>query len=283
MGNLYGVIGDPIAHSLSPLMHNDAFRSLQLDHVYYPFHVTPSHLTDAVKGMKALGINGFNVTIPHKVTILPLLDKIDPLAKAIGAVNTVVREKNELVGYNSDGLGFIRALKEEWKTDLENEKVLIIGAGGAAKAIFYSLVYDGVRTIDICNRTPERATQLVQSCPYPSRTNVLLMEEAEEKLGEYTLLIQTTSIGMSPNITVSPISIHNIKPGTHVVDIIYNPFETMILKEAKLKGATTSNGLGMFIYQGAIAFEKWTSQTPNINRMKKIVTNHLGGNIHVNR
>ncbi|QQZ10794.1 shikimate dehydrogenase [Heyndrickxia vini] len=278
MGNLYGVIGDPIAHSLSPLMHNDAFRSLQLDHNYYPFHVTPSHLPDAVKGMKALGVNGFNVTIPHKVTILPLLDKIDSLANAIGAVNTVVRENNELVGYNSDGLGFIRALKEEWKADLENEKVLIIGAGGAAKAIYYSLVYDGVQTIDICNRTPERAVQLVQSCPYPSQSNVLLMEEAEENLGEYTLLIQTTSIGMIPNITDSPISVQNIKPGTHVVDIIYNPFETMILKEAKQKGATTSNGLGMFIYQGAIAFEKWTGQTPNINRMKNIVANHLGGN-----
>lgn len=278
MGNLYGVIGDPIAHSMSPIMHNDAFREMQLEHVYYPFHITPDHLADGIKGMKVLGISGFNVTIPHKVKILQLLDGIDPLAKAIGAVNTVVRENDSFIGYNSDGLGFIRSLKEEWKPDLTNEKVLIIGAGGAAKAIYYSLVYEGVQAIDICNRTPERAKQLVDGCPYPCQSKIYLLNEAEENLGEYTLIIQTTSIGMSPNTELTPISLKNIKPSTHVVDIIYNPFETVLLKKARQLGATTSNGIGMFIYQGAIAFEKWTGLTPNIERMKKIVINHLGGN-----
>ncbi|GIN85409.1 shikimate dehydrogenase (NADP(+)) [Heyndrickxia sporothermodurans] len=277
MRNLYGVIGDPIAHSMSPVMHNAAFLELQLNHVYFPFHITPDSLADGIKGMKALGIMGFNVTIPHKEKILPLLDKIDPLAKAIGAVNTVVREKDGFTGYNSDGLGFIRALKEEWKSDVSNEKVLIIGAGGAAKAIYYSLVYEGVHSIDICNRTKERANELVEACPFPCQSNVLTLKEAEENLDKYTLIVQTTSIGMSPNIELSPISLQNLKRDTHIVDIIYNPFETKILKDAKKKGATISNGLGMFIYQGAIAFEKWTGITPNIEVMKKVVKNHLGG------
>lgn len=283
MANIYGVIGDPIAHSLSPLMHTDAFRSLNLDHCYFPFHVTSNHLEEAVKGMKVLGIAGFNVTIPHKTNIIPLLDQIDPLAKAIGAVNTVVRENDSFVGYNSDGSGFIRSLKEEWKRELEKEKVLIIGAGGAAKAIFYSLVHDGVQAIDICNRTTERAKQLVESCPYPSETNILTMNEAEKTLDSYSLIVQTTSIGMSPNMNETPLSIHNILPNTHVVDIIYNPFETALLKAAKEKGASTSNGLGMFIYQGAIAFEKWTGKVPDVRRMKQIVINQLGGQQHVNR
>ncbi|MCI1591825.1 shikimate dehydrogenase [Heyndrickxia oleronia] len=283
MANIYGVIGDPIAHSLSPLMHTDAFRSLNLDHCYFPFHVTSNHLEEAVKGMKVLGIAGFNVTIPHKTNIIPLLDQIDPLAKAIGAVNTVVRENDSFVGYNSDGLGFIRSLKEEWKRELEKEKVLIIGAGGAAKAIFYSLVHDGVQAIDICNRTTKRAKQLVESCPYPSETNILTMDEAEKTLDSYSLIVQTTSIGMSPNMNETPLSIHNILPNTHVVDIIYNPFETALLKAAKEKGASTSNGLGMFIYQGAIAFEKWTGKVPDVRRMKQIVINQLGGQQHVNR
>ncbi|MGE8206170.1 shikimate dehydrogenase [Heyndrickxia sp. NPDC080065] len=278
MGKLFGVIGDPIAHSMSPVMHNDAFCDLHLDHHhYFPFHITNDQLEDAVKGMNALGIEGFNVTIPHKVKILPLLDDIDPLAKAIGAVNTVVRENDNFVGYNTDGLGFIRSLKEEWKKSLVNEKVLIIGAGGASKAIYFSLIHDGVQSVDICNRTIERARQLIDGCPYPSQSNILTMGEAEEMLGDYSLIIQTTSIGMSPHVMDTPISLKNIKPNTHIVDIIYNPFETALLKEAKQRGATTSNGLGMFIYQGAIAFEKWTGITPNIERMKKIVMNHLGG------
>jgi shikimate dehydrogenase len=274
---LFGVIGDPISHSMSPLMHNDAFENLNIDGYYHPFRVSPIDLEIAVQGMKAVGVSGFNVTIPHKTAILQYLDKINPLAKAIGAVNTVVKEGHELVGYNTDGMGFIRSLKESWKKVLINEKVLIIGAGGAAKAIFYSLAEEGVKSIDICNRTSERAQALVDFCPFQCQTKVMNMIEAGENLSEYTLLIQTTSIGMSPNVEEKPISLANLQSNALVIDIIYNPLVTSFLKEAKKKGAITQNGIGMFVHQGAIAFEKWTGLKPDLHRMESIVLTHLGG------
>ncbi|MBS4173610.1 shikimate dehydrogenase [Bacillus sp. FJAT-49736] len=277
MKRLFGVIGDPISHSMSPMMHNNAFENLQIDGYYHPFQINPIDLPIAIKGMKAIGISGFNVTIPHKTSILSLLDRIDPLAKAIGAVNTVVREGNELVGYNSDGFGFIQALKERWKKNVANEKTLIIGAGGAAKAIYYSLAVEGVKYIDICNRTKERAQALVDNCPFPCETNILNLADASEYLNEYTLLIQTTSIGMSPNIHEIPFSLDKLSPKAHVVDIIYNPLETAFLMEAKKIGATTQNGIGMFVHQGAIAFEKWTGIKPDIVQMETIVLKQLGG------
>ncbi|MGV3467336.1 MAG: shikimate dehydrogenase [Heyndrickxia sp.] len=277
MKKLFGVIGNPISHSMSPMMHNDALESVNIDGYYHAFKILPRDLEIAVKGMKAIGIEGFNVTIPHKTSILPMLDRIDELASAIGAVNTVVREGNDFVGYNSDGLGFIRSLQERWKKDLINEKTLIIGAGGAAKAIFYSLASEGVVKMDICNRTPARAQALVDQCPFQCETNILNLHEASKRLAEYTLVIQTTSIGMSPNINEVPFSLENIKPHTHAVDIIYNPLETKFLKEARQKGATTQNGIGMFVHQGAIAFEKWTGMQPDINRMEHMVLQHLGG------
>ena len=277
MKRLYGVIGDPISHSMSPMMHNDAFENLKIDGYYHPFHITHQDLPIAISGMKAIGISGFNVTIPHKISILPMLDQIDPLARAIGAVNTVVRENDKYVGYNSDGLGFLHSLQERWKKDIKNEKTLIIGAGGAAKAIYYTLAAEGVKKIDICNRTTARAFSLVDHCPFKCDTIVLDLAEAAKKLSEYTLLIQTTSIGMSPNVQDIPIVLENLQSKAHAVDIIYNPLETAFLKKAKQKGATTQNGIGMFVYQGAIAFEKWTGMKPDIIRMENIVLKHLGG------
>ncbi|KQL53479.1 shikimate dehydrogenase [Heyndrickxia shackletonii] len=277
MKRLFGVIGDPISHSMSPMMHNDAFKNLKIDGYYQPFRITPEDLATAIKGMKVIGIEGFNVTIPHKTSILPLVDRLDPLAKAIGAVNTVVRDGNDYVGYNSDGLGFIRSLQERWKKDFKNEKTLIIGAGGAAKAIYYSLASVGVKKIDICNRTTARAQGLVDHCPFKCETNILDFPQARQNLGAYTLVIQTTSIGMSPNINEIPFSLENMLPNTHAVDIIYNPLETKFLTEARQKGATTQNGIGMFVHQGAIAFEKWTGIKPDIIRMENIVMQHLGG------
>jgi len=277
MKKLFGVIGDPISHTMSPMMHNDAFENLKINGYYHAFRISPMDLETAVKGMKAIGVEGFNVTIPHKTSILPFLDRIDQLAQAIGAVNTVVREGNDFVGYNSDGLGFNRSLQDGWKKDFKNEKTLIIGAGGAAKAIFYSLASSGVDKIDICNRTPAKAQALVDYCPFHCETNILSLNEASEQLAEYTLVIQTTSIGMSPNIQEIPISLENLMPHTHAVDIIYNPLETKFLCEAKQKGATTQNGIGMFVHQGAVAFEKWTGMKPDIIRMEHKVLQHLGG------
>ncbi|MFE8696763.1 shikimate dehydrogenase [Cytobacillus sp. FJAT-53684] len=276
MKKLYAVLGDPIAHSMSPAMHNDLFQLYGIDAHYQPFHVKRDNLEDAIKGLKALGVAGFNITVPHKESILPLLDKLDPLAEAIGAVNTVVNENGTFVGYNTDGAGYLRGLLTELPS-INDKNVLIIGAGGAAKALYYTLAHSGVHKLDIYNRTAQKAQTIINECPYPISSTVIGLEEAEQNLADYQLLIQTTPIGMSPDINKLPLSLHNLNADTFVSDIIYNPLETKILREAKRNGAKIQNGLEMFVFQGALAFEKWTGIFPNTERMKTNVLAQLGG------
>lgn len=276
MKELYAVIGDPIAHSMSPAMHNDLFQHYGIDAHYHALHVKSSDLAHAIKGLKAIGISGFNVTIPHKVSIMPLLDSIDPLAKSIGAVNTVKNENGLLVGYNTDGSGHFKGLVSE-VSSLADKKVLLIGAGGAARAIYFTMAYEGVKYIDITNRTIEKAENLRKDCPYDVVTKVLPLQEAEDSSGKYDIIIQTTSIGMAPNIELEPLSLHNLSNNAFVSDIIYNPLETKFLRSAAEKGARIQNGIKMFAYQGALAFEKWTGIFPDIERMKNKVEEQLGG------
>ncbi|MEY8733598.1 shikimate dehydrogenase [Peribacillus frigoritolerans] len=278
MKKIYGVMGDPIAHSMSPDIHNDAFEKENIEAVYHHFHVTKEGLNDAVKGMKALGIEGFNITIPHKTSIIPFLDEVDELALAIGAVNTVVNKNGRFIGYNTDGKGFFKSLCDEISGDIKAKKTLVIGAGGAARAIYFTLVKEGVKQVDIANRTKERAAQLVSDCPYDKVSNALSIIEAEESLSQYDLIIQTTSSGMSPELDHSPLKVDQLKTGAIVSDIIYNPLQTKLLREAGEKGAETQNGLGMFINQAALAFEIWTGIMPDTARMTDIVLNKLGGN-----
>ncbi|MCK2003015.1 shikimate dehydrogenase [[Brevibacterium] frigoritolerans] len=278
MKKIYGVMGDPIAHSMSPDIHNDAFEKENIEAVYHHFHVTKEGLNDAVKGMKALGIEGFNITIPHKTSIIPFLDEVDELALAIGAVNTVVNKNGRFIGYNTDGNGFFKSLCDEISSDIKAKKTLVIGAGGAARAIYFTLVKEGVKQVDIANRTKERAAQLVSDCPYDKVSKALSIIEAEESLSQYDLIIQTTSSGMSPEVDHSPLKVDQLKTGAIVSDIIYNPLQTKLLREAGEKGAETQNGLGMFINQAALAFEIWTGVMPDTARMTDIVLNKLGGN-----
>ncbi|MFP3510603.1 shikimate dehydrogenase [Peribacillus sp. SIMBA_075] len=278
MKKIYGVMGDPIAHSMSPDIHNDAFEKENIEAVYHHFHVTKEGLNDAVKGMKALGIEGFNITIPHKTSIIPFLDEVDELALAIGAVNTVVNKNGRFIGYNTDGKGFFKSLCDEISGDIKAKKTLVIGAGGAARAIYFTLVKEGVKQVDIANRTKERAAQLVSDCPYDKVSKALSIIEAEESLSQYDLIIQTTSSGMSPELDHSPLKVDQLKTGAIVSDIIYNPLQTKLLLEVREKGAETQNGLGMFINQAALAFEIWTGVMPDTARMTEIVLNKLGGN-----
>lgn len=278
MKKIYGVMGDPIAHSMSPDIHNDAFEKENIEAVYHHFHVTKEGLNDAVKGMKALGIEGFNITIPHKTSIIPFLDEVDELALAIGAVNTVVNKNGRFIGYNTDGKGFFKSLCDEISGDIKAKKTLVIGAGGAARAIYFTLVKEGVKQVDIANRTNERAAQLVSDCPYDKVSKALSIIEAEESLSQYDLIIQTTSSGMNPELDHSPLKVDQLKTGAIVSDIIYNPLQTKLLREAGEKGAETQNGLGMFINQAALAFEIWTGIMPDTARMTDIVLNKLGGN-----
>lgn len=276
MKKLFAVIGNPISHSMSPSMHNDLFAFYGLDACYHGLRVEEHFLEDAVKGLRAIGISGFNVTVPHKITIMPFLDSIDPLARAIGAVNTVVNENGQLVGYNTDGNGFVKGLVSLVPM-ISNKKVLIIGAGGAARALYFSMAHKGVQAIDLANRTVDKAKHLRNECPFTVSTNVFSLQEAEAHLAQYDLIIQTTSIGMSPEIENEPLSLQNISENTIVSDIIYNPLETKFLQTARKKGATIQNGLDMFVHQGALAFEKWTGIQPDIERMKQKVMQQLGG------
>lgn len=278
MGKLFGLLGHPVGHSMSPIMHNDQFAFLGLDCYYHAFDVHPEKLENAVKGIKALGIYGFNVTIPHKVEIMKYLDEIDEEALQIGAVNTVVNRDGKLFGYNTDGKGFAVSLQTAAGADFLDKKMLIVGAGGAARGIFVTLARMGANAIDIANRTVEKAEGLIAGNPYPIQSGAKSIKEAEENLAEYQIIINTTSVGMSPKIDELPLQLTNMKPGTILSDIIYNPLETKWLKEGKIVGAVTQNGVGMFVGQGALAFEMWTKEKPDYNRMEQIVMKQLGGN-----
>lgn len=276
MKKLFAVIGDPISHSMSPAMHNDLFQAYGIDAHYQPFRVKKEGLEDAIKGFRAIGISGFNITVPHKEAVIPLLDELDPMAKAIGAVNTVVNVNGKLKGFNTDGSGYVKGLLNAIST-LEDKKVLIAGAGGAARAIYFAIAKEGPRVLNICNRTVSKAEFIAEDCPYPVRSQVLDIQEAEKDLGSYDLIIQTTPIGMLPDIHRSPLSLHTLKSESFVSDIIYNPLETHFLREAGNKGAGIQNGLDMFVYQGALAFEIWTGIAPDIRRMRDKVLKQLGG------
>lgn len=278
MGKLFGLLGHPVGHSMSPIMHNDQFSFLGLDCYYHAFDVHPNELENAVNGIKALGLSGFNVTIPHKVEIMKYLDEIDEEALQIGAVNTVVNRDGKLYGYNTDGKGFAVSLQTIAGADFLNKKMLIVGAGGAARGVFVTLARMGANAIDIANRTVEKAEELISNNPYRVQSSARSIKEAEKNLAEYQIIINTTSVGMSPKIEELPLQLTNMQPETILSDIIYNPLETKWLKEGKIAGAVTQNGVGMFVGQGALAFEMWTKEKPDYNRMEQIVMKQLGGN-----
>ncbi|WP_273129787.1 shikimate dehydrogenase [Bacillus weihaiensis] len=277
MGNLYGLIGSPVEQSMSPDIHNDAFRALQLEHHYQAFHVLPTNLEEAVRALKLLNIKGFNVTIPHKLSIIPLLDELDESAQIAGAVNTVIHLNGRLIGYNTDGNGYVSSLKSIINKPLKDQKILIIGAGGAARGIYFTLTNQGSMHIDFCNRTVSKAEELIKECPFPNKSHAFGISQAEQQLADYDIIIQTTAVGMYPNRNEKPMSLRQAKRGAVVSDIIYNPIHTAFLEEAKEFGLVVHNGVGMFVHQAALAFELWTNQVPSIERMSTIVINKLGG------
>ncbi|MGG4491780.1 shikimate dehydrogenase [Metabacillus idriensis] len=277
MNRVYGLIGCPVGHSMSPLIHNDAFLQKEFKASYHAFHVEKDDLQAATAGMKALGIAGFNVTIPHKVSIIPYLDKLDKSAELLGAVNTVLNKDGCLIGYNTDGLGYLQSLKHLLNKPLHEQRYLVIGAGGATRAIYFTLAAEGCDRIDLANRTLVKAEELMKGCPVPSAGRVLSLSEAEQKLSDYDVIIQTTAIGMHPNTEQKPFELTNLKKGSIVSDIVYNPLKTALLKEAEAAGAETLNGVGMFVHQAALSFEIWTGEKPDTARMSNLVYEQLGG------
>jgi len=268
-----GIIGDPIEHSMSPVMHNAAFRELGIDYVYIPLRVAPEGLRRAIDGMRALNMRGLNVTIPHKVAVMSLLDDVDEGALKIGAVNTVVNDGAVLKGYNTDATGFLTALQNAG-VEPQGKSVVILGAGGAARAISFILAENGAHLV-ILNRRLELdwAEELAGWISQHFRIRVKALELDETNLASVLdgadILVNATSVGMSPDIGNTPLPARMVRPDLVVFDIVYNPVKTRLIKEAEAAGARTIGGLDMLVWQGALAFEKFTGQKAPFEVMKQ--------------
>ena len=273
-----GLIGHPVEHSFSPIMHNAAFKDKGLNYVYVAFDVLPENLKYVIDGAKALGIVGFNVTIPHKIEIMKYLEEIDRDAQLIGAVNTIKIENGRAIGYNTDGIGARKALEEEIGK-VKDKNIIIYGAGGAARAVAFELAKNN--NIIIANRTIEKAEKLAKEIAEKLGKEFgreVKFDSLDADLEGVDIVINATPIGMYPNVNVEPIvKADKLREDMVVMDLIYNPLETVLLKEAKKVGAKAINGLGMLIYQGAIAFKIWTGVDPNVEVMKEAIINIIGG------
>lgn len=275
MKKWFAVIGDPIAQSKSPNMHHAWYEETGVDAAYIPLHVKEGNLKQAVQSLRLLGASGWNVTIPHKQSIIPFLDELDELARKMGAVNTVVRLKDgRLKGYNTDGPGFVKSLEEAIGTQHRKQRLLLIGAGGAARGIAFALQQAGYTSITIANRTIGNAEAIIQEM---GEGQAVSLEEAESTLDTYKIFVQTTPAGMSTGNFNLPFSLEKFPAGAIAADIVYNPLMTPFLLAAEEKGAKIVNGLGMFVHQGAIAYQYWLGEYPNTNGMIARLTEQLGG------
>lgn len=273
------VIGDPISHSLSPCIHNAAFQHLQLDYVYVAFRVGHKQLDAAIQGIRSLRIYGINVTTPHKVAVIQHLDQLDESAMAVGAVNTILNDHEILVGYNTDGKGALMAL-EASKQGPANKKVVILGAGGASRAISYSLAKKAHEVV-ILNRTLEKAEklamQLSKTFGNKVRCGPLCRDCMKKELKDANILVNATTLGMRPNHDKTPVDKDLLRPDLVVFDLVYDPHETRLLKEARSVGARPIGGLTMLVSQAAVSFEIWTEEKAPIDVMTKAALEKLRG------
>jgi len=274
-----GLVGNPLGHSMSPIMHNSVYPEMGLDWLYMPMEVKNDQIKDLLTGMRQMPFIGCNVTIPAKVAIMKYLDELDPLAEKIGAVNTLLFDKHRAIGFNTDGEGFVKDLERSKGIHCKGETFLIIGAGGAARAIGMTLATRGAKKIWIANRTRKKADALAQAINDnigPCSESVGLKDQELKKIINKTqVLINTTSVGLYPHVENLPIEASFIRPHLMVVDIIYNPMETKLLKLAANKGCETLNGVGMFVNQGAEAIQIWSGLQAPVEKMKQIVLKTL--------
>ena len=274
---LTALLGSPVAHSISPLLHNEAFQLLDLDYTYLCFEVNEETLPAAVDGLKACGIRGFNLTMPNKNKIVELLDELSPAARLIGAVNTVVNDDGHLTGYNTDGVGYMQAVKDAGY-DITGKTITIMGAGGAATAICAQAALDGVEKIHIFARETsrfwDRTQKLAENINSTLPCKAVLHENKDtaalaQAISESALLLNATSVGMAPNTEGTIIEDTSLyHPDLIVSDVIYNPRETRFLKEAREAGCRTFNGMYMLLYQGAEAFRLWTGKEMPVKEIK---------------
>ena len=278
MTSTYAVIGDPIDHSLSPNIHNAAFRSLDLDSTYIAYRIPKGELAAGIESLKAIKIAGFNVTIPHKIEMIKYLDVLDENCNLIGAVNTVSNDDGVLKGYNTDMTGFLDPIKKRNLT-IKDSQVILLGAGGAARAIVAAMVKEKAGKITIVNRTMENATKLAEFAKkIGGSVDIVSLQEANKTIADYKFIINSTSIGMKMrhdnHHIPSPLSTENIGKDSIVYDIVYQPINTDLVKKSKENGATIIYGYEMLLSQAARAFEIWHKIEPPYDAMKKAL---LGG------
>ena len=271
-----GVIGDPVAHTASPAMHNAALKALNLNYVYAAFRVAPPALPQALAGMRAFGIDGLNVTVPHKQAVMEHLDEISVEAQSIGAVNTIANRDDRLVGYNTDAFGIVQSLKADGRLDPLPPKVVLLGAGGAARAVLYALLArDEVEEVLLLNRTVEKAAALAGDLDSEGKVQVGSLVETGP-IGDAGLVINATALGMHPRDDVSPLADPScLHERMLVADIVYNPLETVLMRQAAAAGASAINGLGMLAWQGARSFEIWTGVEPPVEAMIAAALEHF--------
>ena len=270
---IVGVIGDPIEHSRSPQMHNAAFTKAGLDYVYVPFHVRPDDLADAIAGFKAINVVGINVTLPHKQAVIPFLTSISREAELIGAVNTLTFVDGNIYGDNTDAPGVLQALEEDGNMSVPvGENVVVLGAGGAARAVVVALALRDVASITIANRTVEKAVSLAEEMDQKTGVSMQGMGLTDERLPsavrESKLLVNTATTSMDVTQPLL-ISADWLQPNTIVYDIVYTPPVTSLMQAATARGCQTLGGIGMLVHQGAIAFETWTGVTPCTETMRQ--------------
>lgn len=271
---IIGILGWPVDHSLSPTMHNEAFAALALDYCYIPLPVPPTHLQQAVEGIKSMGFIGVNVTIPHKVTIMPYLDELDSSAKLVGAVNTIVIKNGKCIGYNTDAQGFIQSLLAKNIT-IKDKTAVIMGAGGASRAVVAGLIQHGIANIMIGARNVTKGQEFIKKFPdyHHLQSCDWQAEIFSNAIKECDLLINCTPVGMEVSHNASlPVNWQDVRPTVAVCDLIYNPPLTPFLIAAKQRGHVIINGAGMLIEQGALAFELWTGQQAPRHIMHAMIT-----------
>jgi shikimate dehydrogenase len=262
-----GLFGYPVGHSLSPSMHNAAFEYLGLDYCYLPFLVRPDSLTAAVDAIRAFNMEGVNVTLPHKESVIPLLDSIDKEASFIGAVNTIVNIDEKLIGYNTDGRGFMRGVADN--ISLKGKKILIVGTGGAARAISY-YISEQASLLFLFDIDSEKQERLVEDLSR-IRKNVSGLNRIE-RLSDYEIIINATPLGLKKGDPF-PLDVSGLTEQHAVIDLIYRP--TALLELASQKGCRTSDGLGMLLWQGALAFELWTNHVAPVEIMQKVLLDRI--------
>jgi shikimate dehydrogenase len=278
---LVGLIGWPVGHSISPAMHNAAFAQLGLDWAYVPLPVQPNHVREALQGVAALGFAGVNVTVPHKQAVIRYMDELSDAAQVIGAVNTIHLKDGKLIGLNTDAYGFLNALLEAG-CNPKGMRVAVLGAGGAARAVVFALCRAEAAAVTLFNRTTTRAELLVDDLTeaFPdSRLNFAPFTSPDlQQLGDAVdLVVNTTSVGMSPHIDDCPWPDDVPIPANATFnDLVYNPRETVFLRRARQAGRPTIDGVGMLVHQGAFAFETWTGHKPPINAMREAGLRGLG-------